>query len=558
MSSVRLRSPFIVRNRHARSAVRGAAAVVVVSTLALTLGGFAGGAADLFVDEGIRPIDGVGNNVTHAYWGAPEGELLRQASGPHYGDGISTPAGAARPSPRIVSNAIFAQTGSIPNPQLTDFMWTWGQFLDHDFGLTPGNQEYLPVVVPTGDPFFDPLNSGGVVIPFNRAIYASGSSPRAPINLVTAFIDGSMVYGSEAARANWLRTHTGGRLKTTPLPNGDLLPYNDGTQPNAGSPEVPDFSKTLFVAGDVRVNEQPTLAVMHTLFVREHNYQAAQIAAGNPGLTDEQIYQQARRIVVGEIQGITYEEFVPALLGPGALQPYRGYDPDVNPGLSAVFSTAAYRLGHTLLSPMIQRLQENGAPIPEGPLPLRDAFFASAPPQLERFGLEPFLRGVASQVTQELDSKVIDDVRNFLFGAPAVGGLDLISLNLQRGRDLGLPDFNTVRQDFGLPRKETFKKITSDPTMAAALRSLYGSVDDIDVFAGLLVEDDLPGRIVGETLFRVLADQFERSRSGDRFFYERTLTPQELHAVRASRLSDIIKRNTTIRKIQGNVFRLGS
>ena len=161
-------------------------------------------------------------------------------------------------------------------------------------------------------------------------------------------------------------------------------------------------------------------------------------------------------------------------------------------------------------------------------------------------------------MTQELDSKVIDDVRNFLFGAPAVGGLDLISLNLQRGRDLGLPDFNTVRQDFGLPRKETFKKITSDPTMAAALRSLYGSVDDIDVFAGLLVEDDLPGRIVGETLFRVLADQFERSRSGDRFFYERTLTAQELHAVRASRLSDIIKRNTTIRKIQGNVFRLGS
>jgi hypothetical protein len=57
----------------------------------------------------------------------------------------------------------------------------------------------------------------------------------------------------------------------------------DGTIFNAGSPEEPNFSTSLFVAGDIRVNEQPTLAAMHTLFVREHNYQADRIAAENRG-----------------------------------------------------------------------------------------------------------------------------------------------------------------------------------------------------------------------------------------------------------------------------------
>ena len=122
------------------------------------------------------------------------------------------------------------------------------------------------------------------------------------------------------------------------------------------------------------------------------------------------------------------------------------------------------------------------------------------------------------------------------------------------GRDHGLPDFNTVRVDFGLPPKTSFAQITSDPALAAQLANVYGSVNNIDLFAGLLIEDHLPGRIVGETLYTILVDQFERSRAGDRFFYTRALAGEELARVRTTRLSDIIKRNTTIRNIQQNVF----
>jgi peroxidase len=512
-----------------------------------------------------RPIDGYGNNPFHPTWGSTGIRLLRE-SGPYYADGISAPTGTARPNPRDVSNLIFSQDESHPNPSRSDFMWTWGQFLDHDLGLTEGTAEPLPIPVPAGDPVFDPEGTGTAIIPFVRAIFdpttgTSRRNPRQQLNEITGFIDGSGVYGSDPVRAAWLREGTGGRLKVTPAAVGDLLPYNDGTQPNAGSPEVPDLSTDLFVAGDIRANEQPTLCVMHTLFVREHNFQAARIATDrhlDPVADDETIYQEARQIVVAEIQAITYREFVPALLGPNALPPYLGYRPWVNPGVSAVFSTAAYRLGHTLLSPFIQRLEADGTSVPAGPLALRDAFFSSTPEQLETYGLEPFLRGVARQHTQELDAMVIDDVRNFLFEVPVPGfrGLDLVSLNLQRGRDMGLPDFNRVRRDFGLPRIRRLEQITSDPSNQAALLALYDSVNDIDPFVGFLVEDDLPGRMVGPTLFRVLADQFQRSRDGDRFWYEHVLTHAERRYVEHSTLAEIIRRNSAVSgsQIQDDVF----
>jgi peroxidase len=550
---------FFIMNARLPRRLQGAGLSAGLVLLTLTLA-FAASAdlGSLSPAAEFRTFDGTSNNVNHPDWGAAGVHLLRQASGAHYSDGVASMGGAGRPSPRVISNAIFDQPHLIfSSVGHSDYIWTWGQFLDHDLSLTPGANESVPIPVPQGDPFFDPGSTGTVIIPFHRSVYDFGtgsSSPREQINLITGYIDGSMVYGSDLDRASWLRLHIGGRLKVSPRPEGDLLPYNDGTVINAGSPEAPNFSTTFFVAGDIRVNEQPTLACMHTLFVREHNHQAARIAAERPSLSDEEIFQRARRIVIAEIQAITYEEFIPALLGSGALRADRGYDPAVNASIAQVFSTAAYRLGHTLLSTQIARLDQHGNSLPGGPLTLRDIFFNPTPPLLEKDGIEPILRGIAAHKAQDLDNQIIDDVRNFLFGPPGKGGLDLVSLNIQRGRDHGLPDFNTVRADFGLPRKTSFLQTTSDPALAAELPSLYGSVDNIDLFTGLLVEDRLPGAIVGETLRAILIDQFERSRAGDRFFYTHDLSGEELARVRTTRLSDIIKRNTAIGDIQNDVF----
>lgn len=518
--------------------------------------------ADGFAGE-VRAINGSNNNPAHPDWGTPGSHLLREPSGTHYADGISAMARPNGPSARAVSTAVFLQTGSLPNHLgISDYIWTFGQFLDHDLSLTEGaafdgrTDAFIPI--PSGDAFFDPFSTGTQVIPFHRGLFDGSTgitTPRLQINELTAYIDGSNIYGSDDQRAAWLRSGTGGKLKVAHTPVGDMAPFNDGTQGNAGSPERPDLSTSLFVAGDIRINEQPTLACMHILFIREHNWQADRLASKHPSWTDEQLFQAARRIVIAELQHITIDEFVPALFGNAAgIGRYTGYDPNVNPGISAVFSTAAYRVGHTLLSTQIQRLDAAGKPISEGPLRLRDSFFAVVPPLITAHGIEPFLRGVAAQKSQELDNKVIDEVRNFLFGQPGAGGLDLIALNVQRGRDMGLPDFNTVRQDFGLPRVRSFAQISRDPAIAAALQQLYGSVDAIDPFAGMFAEDHRPGFNIGPTLLAVFTDQFTRLRAGDRFWYERTLSGDDLDTVRHTRFSDIIKRNTTIDRIQSNVF----
>lgn len=505
-----------------------------------------------------RTIDGSGNNPNNPTWGTPGARLLRGRSGAHYADGASAMAGADRPSARVVSSTVFDQTESIPNSRgVSDYIWAWGQFIDHDLSLSIGSAEPAPIAVPAGDPHFDPSGTGAQTIPFMRASHdplTGVSAPREQINEITAFIDGSMVYGSDPTRASWLREGTGGRLKVSAGEWGDLLPYNDGTMPNAGQGEQANLSPTFFVAGDIRVNEQPVLAALHTLFVREHNRIAAAIAVTDGSLDDEELFQRAREIVVAEIQQITYQEFLPTVLGPDPLPAYRGYSARVNPGIATAFSSAAFRIGHTLLSPHLQRLSEGGESIPAGPLALRDAFFTVVPELLQREGTDPLLRGLAVQRAQELDNHVIDDVRNFLFGPPGAGGLDLIALNVQRGRDMGLPDLNSVRVDYGLPAFSSFAELTSDPEMQAKLQALYGDVDNVDMFPGIFVEDREEGSMVGATMRAVLVDQFRRTRDGDRFWYTNVLSGPWLRAVQRTSLSDLIKRNTKIEYLQPNVF----
>jgi len=127
-------------------------------------------------------------------------------------------------------------------------------------------------------------------------------------------------------------------------------------------------------------------------------------------------------------------------------------------------------------------------------------------------GIEVYLRGLARQAHQTIDGYVVDDVRNLLFGPPGAGGFDLASLNMQRGRDHGLPRYNVVRQDFGLAPKTSFAEVSSDPVMQAKLASCYATVDDIDLRIGALAEDHYKGGRVGKLVSTILGDQFTRLR----------------------------------------------
>ena len=527
-----------------------------------------------------RSFNGAGNNLSNPIFGEAETELLRLTPNA-YADGISTPRGglatSSLPNARAISNAVSAQSSSQVNSiGATDWLWQWGQFLDHDLDLSGGAPiaEPFNISVPTGDPSFDPASTGTATIELNRTIFSGGTAgaPREQVNEITSFIDASNVYGSDAARAQGLRDlSSNGLLRTSS--GGSLLPLNTTGLANDNGPNL--AATSAFVAGDVRANEQIGLTATHTLFVREHNRIATDLAAriagnesalitkrdaaitANNGVNSEAdfIYQSARKLVGAQIQKITYDEFLPILLGPSSpLSSSGSYDPTVDAGVSNEFSTAAFRVGHTLLSSELQ-LVDPTTGANTGSVPLQNAFFT--PSFFDTNSVDGVLAGLASQLAQEVDTLVVDDVRNFLFGPPGSGGLDLASLNIQRGRDHGIGDINAVRTLLGLQTYNNFTELTGgDASLAAAFASVYGSIDDVDLWIGGLAEAHVNGGIVGETFNAILTDQFVRSRDGDRFFFESDLDgllwiDAEFES---TLLSDIILRNTDVASIQSNVF----
>jgi peroxidase len=503
----------------------------------------------------IEPLDGKGNNIANPDWGSGNQQFLRHSAA-DYADGISSPSGADRPSARVISNA-FSESpeDGIPNDRdFTAFVYAWGQFLDHDIDLTETGtpKEAFPIVVPKGDPWFDPSSTGTMTIPMSRSKYdpTSGTSidrPRQQVNSITAFIDGSQIYAVDAKRAAALREFSGGQMK---MSSGNLPPLNTDSLPNANDAHILNDNQ-LFLAGDIRANENPELLSLHALFIREHNRIAAEAAKRHPDWSDDALYQYARRIVIAELQKITYDEFLPAVLGTSPLPAYKGYRADVNPSIATEFSTAAFRVGHSMLGDDIEFLDSDGNDIRDAML-LRDSFFN--PSVVNQTGIDPILKYLASDNAQEIDTKVVDDVRNFLFGAPGQGGFDLASLNIQRGRDHGLADYNSVRVSYGLARVTNFDQITADPAMQASLASTYGSVDNIDLWVGGLAEDHLANSSMGATFTAILVDQFTRLRDGDRFWYQASLSQDQIGDIQNTSLADIVRLNTTLTKLQENVF----
>ena len=493
----------------------------------------------------VRSYTGAGNNVDHPQWGAV-GTPLQRKLPPHYLDADGD-AFRLDPNPRSISNQLAQQSGSHPDPRgLSGFAWQWGQFLDHDISLTRSDAEFGTATISVAD-VTDPLFPG---IPLNRSLYIAGSGvdgiPRQQPNQISSYIDASNVYGSDGETMARLRAFQDGRLQTG---EHDLMPHD-----NSGH----------FMGGDVRANEQLALMSMHTLFMREHNRLADKISARaidlptDPIARDEEIYQRARKLVGAEMQAVTYHEFLPALLGDEALPMEKAtYDPTVDATITNEFANALYRIGHSMLPTSLTLVDDSGATIDR--IALRDAFFKPAMMSDAPERLGQLLKGLATEPAQQIDTQVVEDVRSFLMLEGVPGGLDLVAINIQRGRDHGLPDYNSVREAYGLERLTDFAQITSDVTLQNKLANLYESLDQMDLFIGALAEDHLPGASVGALIRAALVDQFTQLRDGDRMFYAfdsdmpALQQDAELDLSRWT-LADIIRANTQITNLPANVF----
>ena len=475
-----------------------------------------------------RTIDGSFNDLSNEDEGMMGKAFLRKGTALYGPDGCSMITG---PNPRELSNLLCNQTEDQANKYgLSSLVFTFLQFIDHDITFSEGGGEFSPIRVPQGDPLFDPMNSGMVMIPFTRSKAHDGTgsdenNPRQQTNGLTAWMDAGNVYGNDESRAAWLRSGECGKLKVYSTPNGDLLPCNTlsgdcNEEPHESAPHMDmdrDHSgnlRVLFVAGDVRANEQPGLTALHALFVREHNRICDELISFGK-CDDEANYQYARKMVNGVIQSIFYNELGPIL---GLNLGSSSYRRSKSPEIFNSFATTAFRTGHTMVSENIPVIPDECGEISEE-LTLAQSFFN--PSFIQQNGLDGILRGLYSQEQQEVDLHLVSAIRNFLFGPPGAGGLDLAALNIQRGRDHGLPDFNTLRQQFGLKRLRNFRQLTKNSDLREKLEASYGSVNNMDPWVGMLAEDHASNSPFGKTIQQILSAQFKNIRRADRFYYTR-------------------------------------
>ena len=488
-----------------------------------------------------RTIDGSNNNLADSTMNQADTDFTRVGPA-NFADGFNemTPG----PNPREISNIVVAQTDAGEDgPHLMDddgvalsgMMYAWGQFIDHDLDLQKSDTTTdISITVPADDEFLPP----GGTIPLTRVAIdpATGvpGHPATAINTVTGWLDGSQIYGSDAATAASLRT-ADGHMK---MSEGDNLPIVDGAHGK------------VFAAGDTRAQENPDLTALQVLFVREHNYQVDRLHKEHPNWSGDKLYEMAKAITTAEMVNITYTEFLPHLLGKDAIKPYQGYDPTVDARISEEFAGAAFRFGHSIVSDEITAISNLGAVTSEQTL--AESFFEDTA-TFAATGADGLLRHLSGDLANLLDARIVDGLRNFLVDPP--DGMDLAAINIQRGHDLGLGTLNQTREALGLAPYTSFDQLSSDPETAAAFEKAYGSIDVVDLWAGGLAEDHIEGSIIGPTFGKIIGDQFTALRDGDRYYFEnQNFDRQTLKEIKATSLSDLILRNTDTTAMQADAF----
>lgn len=446
-----------------------------------------------------------------------------------------------------------------------------GQFLDHDITLTleaetgeedccadsaEEAEECFPIQIPDKDKVFQ--SCGQTCLDFVRsASFCEGVAPaREQINGITAFVDASNVYGSDEETASLLRTFVGGRLDSEMVGDKETMP----TEEDGG-----------LLGGDIRAEENPGLSSLHTLFIREHNRIADEMAALDGSIDDETIYQETRRIVVAEMQNIVYGQYLAAVMGEEAMAEYdlgigddrSEYVPWVDPSIKNSFATAAYRFGHSMIQREIMMMKMTGQP--RETFQLRDHFFNSEKYyQDEAAGVDELLLGMAGQPAQLSDRFVSEELTNHLFQDDGEDcGSDLVARNIQRGRDHGLPGYNAFRHLCGMEPVCSWKKAPREITSGnwKKLRGLYEHPSDVDLFTAGLAEKPVSGGLTGPTFACIKGRQFRELKEGDRFFFshqEETqpggFTGEQFDNLRSRTMRDLLCDNTDIASVPADVF----
>ncbi|XP_033217913.1 peroxidase-like [Belonocnema kinseyi] len=508
-----------------------------------------------------------------------------------YADGISAPrlskSGKALPLPRTLSIELS------PNAEIFDKKFTLaameqGQIVAHDITLvhaptrTSENQccskqgkldkDYLnkslcyPLIIPKDDPGYK--DSGVECLnPFFRTITdlqnncSTRGKAATQLAIVTHVADLSLVYGSEDNVTNTLREKKGGRLVVETRNNHDWPPtvkemYNlcNGT------------AHICYRAGDSRINQNPQLVVLQIMLLRDHNRIADFLTKLNPHWSDEKTFEETRRILIAKHQSITYDEWLPTILGRENCYKNKliyktkdyvnDYDPSVDPSIFNEFTAAAFRSLHTLIAGNLKLAKENRE-FSNSSLKLGRLLFI--PTDVEKGeNFDDMARGLFTQPQERADKYYNKEITLFLGRITDKLGMDLRAFDIQRGRDHGLRPYVDYRTYCGLPKVlkwDDFLDLISFEDVKK-LSKLYETPADVDLAVGASLEKNMPHSLVGPTFHCILTQQFLRTRIGDRFWYENgkcgtPFTLKQLKEIRKARISRIICDNgNDIKSIQ--------
>ncbi|XP_065202273.1 dual oxidase [Planococcus citri] len=560
----------IVQN--VRFSLRARSFIYIGILLLLLIASYSTGKRYAFTEK--QRYDGWFNNLAHPDWGTVDSHMTRKTQ-PSYTDGVYMMTGMNRPSPRTLSTLFMkGEDGLSSIKNRTALLAFFGQVVSSE--IVMGSEKGCPIEVHNieiekCDEMYDPDCEGGKSIPFHRAGYdrktgQSPNNPRQQINRVTSWIDGSFIYSTSEAWVNAMRSFVNGTLLTDktgklPIRNTMRVPLFNNPVPHALRTLSPE---RLFLLGDPRSNQNPALLAFGILWFRWHNVVAKRVQEKHPDWPDEEVFQKARRFVIATLQNIIAYEYIPAFLGEN-LPDYSGYKVDVHPGISHVFQTAAFRFGHTLIPPGIYRRdgQCNFRKTPSGSPALRlCSHWWDSSDVISDNTVEEMMLGMASQLAEREDAILCSDVRDKLFGPNEFSRRDLAALNVMRGRDNGVADYNTIRSYFHLPRIKKMEDINpglfeKHPQLAIKLNEAYGNVNNIDLYIGGMLESkDGPG----ELFTTIMMDQFTRLRDADRFWFENdengVFTKEEIDDIRTITMWDIIvnSSDTSPDSIQKEVF----
>ncbi|XP_017269351.1 eosinophil peroxidase [Kryptolebias marmoratus] len=559
-----------------------------------------------------RTASSICNNIKNTRWGASNVPFDRWLPS-EYEDRLSLPKGWTNgmkvnnhllPLVREVSNRMLATANDdVQSDSTYTFLVTiFGQWTDHDLTFTPhspsirsfnmgvncedtcaNTEPCFPIKFPADDPRFE--NSSEECMPFSRSAPACGSGNtghifgastlRQQMNTLTAFLDMGQVYGADDVKAEMLRdlSNDKGLLRVNKEYNDngrEFLPFTTmmtnmcatrrRITNNETAQEVP-----CFIAGDDRVDENIGLTSVHTLFMREHNRLARALAKLNPHWDGERLYQEARKIMGGYSQVITYRDWLPHIVGPDVmaakLSTYPGYDENVDASIANVFATAAFRFAHVMVQPFMFRLDENYQDHPDYPTQVIHKTMSTPWRVIFEGGIDSVMRGLIGRQAKlnTQDHMMSDELRDRLFKFSMKMALDLGSLNMQRGRDHGLPGYNKWRKFCGLSQPKNQKQLADvlkNEDMAKKLFDLYGSADNIDPWLGGVAEPFVHGGRVGPLFGCLIATQFQKIRQGDRFWWENdgVFTKHQKETLRDTSLARIICDNTGITELPEQPF----